>query len=596
MATAGRNREHLTDAQLRRRYLTWRHSADRIAADFGCSSQLVRDRLRSAGIPLRPPGSANPLADVDIDLLTGWCTAGLTLHEIAEQLRRSPSGVAKLLKRHGLATVNGRTKADGHAHAEIADVRRLYVDEGLHLTRVAQQLGHSRAWVRARLSAAGVPERERPDRIAVTPQQLRTWHHDQQQSMSQIAAQLGCTAETVRAHLHRHDITLLAGHSGGPVALPRPPLSELTALYLKQRYTVGELGNHYGRSYAWARDVLIDAGIARRQPGRRDDRPALPPVDPERLRRRYVEQQWTITQIANELSCSEFRIYTAMRRHGIPSRPGGNRHKQAPVVDATRLRDLYVNQRLNDADIAQVLGLNTFQVSNRRRELGITRSNPPKPPPPQPPAPELRRLYAEQGRTLEQLAHQYTTSKTVVREWLKTAQVTVRPRTTRATRQTFDTDQLRALYLEREWSGAEIAAHYDCSVNVVYRALHYAGIPVRHRTRQAGPTPADRVLDLLYADRTITQALRRHRVPRRTEPGVIVERFPTPIPLTTSLLEQLYIDVGLSTRLIELLTGQPADNVLDALREAHIHVRRRGGPSPWTRRQFGLAPAANDRT
>jgi DNA-binding CsgD family transcriptional regulator len=592
MATAALNRERLTDAQLRRRYLTWRHSSNRIADDFGCSSQFVRERLRSAGIPLRPPGSTVPFGDVDVDLLTGWCAAGLTLREIADQLGRTPSGVAKLLRRHRLVTVHSRTKTEDQTRAEIADVRRLYVDQGLPLTHVAQQLGHGREWVRARLAAAGIPERERPDQIVVTAQQLRSWHHVQHQTVAQMAVRLGCTAETVRAHLHRHGISLIAGRGGGRVASPRPTRSELTALYLKRRLTVGEVGAHYGRSYAWARDVLIDAGIARRQPGRRDDRPALPPVDPDQLRRWYVEQQWTIMQIADELGCSEFRIYTAMRRHGIPSRPGGSRHKQAPVVDAQRLRELYLGERLSDADIARALGLNTFQVTTRRRELGITRSNPTKPPPPQPSAADLRRLYTEQGLTLEQLAHRYATSRTVVRDWLKTAGVPVRPRTTRATRQTFDTDELRGLYLEREWSGADIAAHYDCSAHVVYRALHYAGIPVRHRTRQGGAAAADRMLDLLYADRTLTQALRRHRVPRQAEPGAINERFPSPVPLTTPLLEELYTNVGLSTRLIELLTGQPADNVLQALHDAHIHVRHRGGPSPWTRRQLGLAPAS----
>jgi len=412
--------------------------------------------------------------------------------------------------------------------------------------------------------------------------------------VAEIAARLGCTAATVRAQMHRHGIKLIAGHGGGAARLPRPPLAELTALYLEQRYTVGELAAHYGRSGAWARDVLIDAGIPRRLPGRRDNRPALPPVDPDQLRRRYIEQQWTLNQIAEELGCSEFRIYTAMRRHGIPSRPGGTRRKDPPAIDSKQLRDLYVGQRRSDADIAHALGLNTFQVTSRRRELGITRSSPPKAPPPRPPASELHRLYAEQGFTLAQIARQYATSTPVVRSWLVTANLPVRPRTTRATRHTFDTNQLRTLYLDREWSGAEIAAHYDCTVKLVYRALHEAGIPVRHRTRRLGLTPADRMLELLYADRIITQVLRQNRVPRRTEPGAIVDRFPTPVALTTVLLEQLYVTVGLSTQLIELLTGQPAENVLAALHHVTIPVRCSGGPSPWTRRQLGLAPAVGD--
>jgi len=177
MASTGRGREQLTEAQLRQRYLTWRHSSERIAADFGCSSQYVRDRMRSAGIPLRPPGAAQPFFDVDA--LRGWCAAGLTLREMAEHLGRSPSGVVKLLKRHGLVTVRTRTKPDSQARAELAEIRRLHVDEDLPLTQVADQLGRSRAWVRAQLEAAGVPKREHRRGPLVRPDQLRALHHDQ---------------------------------------------------------------------------------------------------------------------------------------------------------------------------------------------------------------------------------------------------------------------------------------------------------------------------------------------------------------------------------------------------------------------------------
>jgi len=60
---------------------------------------------------------------------------------------------------------------------------------------------------------------------------------------------------------------------------------------------------------------------------------------------------------------------------------------------------------------------------------------------------------------------------------------------------------------------------------------------------------------------------------------------PLPHPLTQPLLHALYNDLGLSTRHIELLTGQPFEQILDALHVASIPVRHLAGRSPWLTRQ-----------
>lgn len=146
------------------------------------------------------------------------------------------------------------------------------------------------------------------------------------------------------------------------------------------------------------------------------------------------------------------------------------------------------------------------------------------------------------------------------------------------------------LYEQREWSAAQIAAEQDTTVQLVLRALHDYGIPVR-----PGRSPARRplrepyrLLPALYADPDITALLRCHRIPRRPRPGPIADRFPQPIPLTEPLLRQAYLDIGLSARQIELLTGQPAEQILDALHAADIPVRTTEAPlSPWLARYRG---------
>ena len=94
---------------------------------------------------------------------------------------------------------------------------------------------------------------------------------------------------------------------------------------------------------------------------------------------------------------------------------------------------------------------------------------------------------------------------------------------------------------------------------------------------------AVRLLAALYDDdRRLSAALRWYLIPRRPQPGTIAERFPTPVVLTTAMLVELYAEVGLSARQIELLTGQPHEQVLDALHAAGLSVRRDSGPSPWS--------------
>jgi hypothetical protein len=67
----------------------------------------------------------------------------------------------------------------------------------------------------------------------------------------------------------------------------------------------------------------------------------------------------------------------------------------------------------------------------------------------------------------------------------------------------------------------------------------------------------------------------------RDQPGSLAERFPVAFPLTLPLLEHAYLHIGLSAAHIELLTGQPAERILDALHDNNIPVRTFGGMSPW---------------
>jgi len=232
----------------------------------------------------------------------------------------------------------------------------------------------------------------------------------------------------------------------------------------------------------------------------------------------------------------------AERRRTVPPR----------LVDAATLTDLYVTQRLDDAEIGSRCGVPAWRVTKRRRELGVHRP-----------------------------------VSTVVRAWLTDAGIPVKPRTSREHRKHLDPVLIAELYQEREWSSAQIAAHQDVTVNLVLRTLHDHGVPVRH----GGPPPRhpdddemDPRLTALYADPEITTLLRRHRIPRRNQPGTITERFPTAAPVTEAFLREAYVDIGLATTHIEQLTGQPMERIL-SLMHAHAIPVRPPSFSPWLVRQ-----------
>jgi hypothetical protein len=124
------DRPRLTAQWLRRRYVAQRRSAQEIATETGWSSQYVRDRLPDHGIPLRPRGAAASFPPVDAAALAGWSAQGLSLAQIAARTGYSPSGVRKLLHRAGLPSRAAGPVKSNPDPVELAEVVRLYRDEG----------------------------------------------------------------------------------------------------------------------------------------------------------------------------------------------------------------------------------------------------------------------------------------------------------------------------------------------------------------------------------------------------------------------------------------------------------------------------------
>ena len=602
---AGRGRAgqtFVTGELLARRYLLQHATADQIAAETGWSGQYIRDRLRQHGIALRPVGVTKPQPLTAADL-TRWLAGGWSVARVAAHTGYSPSGVYQHLRRLQLPMPG--TAPTLTQPGELAELTRRYVQDQQSLRAIGRAYGRGPDWVRGRLVAADVPLR-RPGRRSPADPTARVAPDGEELArrytagftVQELADRTGSTTLAVSAALRAAGIRPRLGR---PPARPAPDPEQLRALYTQQRRTLAQVAEQLGCSSEQVRAGLLAAGVAlrpARHPARAD---VLPPITAQQLRELYQDQQLTLDEIAERLGGSPTRVSAALTRHQIPRRPRAARRPPPDIeLDRDTLHRLYVQQRLDDTTIADRHDVPTWRITRRRRQLHVTRppTPPPHPTPAQPPAPgELRALYLDQQLSIAQIARHYRTGNPTARSWLHDAGIALRPRTARSHRTTLNLDQLQQLYTARQWSAAQIAAHLGTTVHLVLRTLHDAGIPVRRggtpRSRTASTStgtgtadpPAAQLLADLYADRDITAVLRLHHLPRRTRPGPIAQRFPTAVPLSTALLAALYHDVGLSARQIELLTGQPHEQILAALHHAGLQVRTDAGPSPWSTRR-----------
>ena len=196
-------------------------------------------------------------------------------------------------------------------------------------------------------------------------------------------------------------------------------------------------------------------------------------------------------------------------------------------------------------------------------------------------------LYVDYGQSSAQISALTGVARRTVSGRLRAQGVRMRTRgrVNREDRVTIPASVLEELYVVEGLSAAEVGELFGVSRHVVLRAAHDEGLPVRMGGLEPGRGPAEiELIEALYADPLVQQALSRYGIARRPPGGPIWQRFPVPLPVSPELAEALYIDCGLAARHIELLTGQPAQTVFRLLERYGIPRRAAGGRTPFMRR------------
>ena len=205
----------------------------------------------------------------------------------------------------------------------------------------------------------------------------------------------------------------------------------------------------------------------------------------------------------------------------------------------------------------------------------------------------LHHRYTVLGHTAQQLAHDIGCERGTVFRYLHHHRIPLHTADTDSFgRKPIPEAELANLYTNQQLPISELAEHFNTSKLRISRNLENYKIPVR--TRNVSMV----ILDQLYRDPLVLEALEAHNVPLQPEKGSLAERFGTPQPINQALTTHLYKKVGLSTRQVELVTGIPQRTLLRHLRKRPDTAPRRNGSlgSPASQRYRNQIESARSAT
>jgi transposase len=158
---------------LRARYVDEGRSLAQIAAELGCSKQLVHAWLRAHGIPARAQtrfAQLPALAD-RAWLRERYVMQGRTIPEIAAEVGCGATTVQRALRVHGIRARAPRVAREPGRRAPGADrledgawLRARYLDEGMSCRQIAEELGCAKMTVYRALRRHGIDRRQARNR------------------------------------------------------------------------------------------------------------------------------------------------------------------------------------------------------------------------------------------------------------------------------------------------------------------------------------------------------------------------------------------------------------------------------------------------
>lgn len=261
----------VADDELVRLYVNERHTTVELGARFGVDPKTVGRHLQRLNVTLRPKGGGAPPL---------------------------PEGVT------------------------LEDIRRLYVDDRLSLTTVAERLNINPNRVQAILTDGGHPIRTRTGQ-PLNADTVVNLYANERWPVHQIAANQGVAARRVLAILNDRKVPLRApferGRVTGPTPIPGVSIEELRRLYFDENLSLEAVGARVNASKDRVGALLHEAGYTLRPNPVRTRGPN--PINKDEAIHAYVTLGWSINKIAATQHVGRVRIRETLIEAGVTLQP-----------------------------------------------------------------------------------------------------------------------------------------------------------------------------------------------------------------------------------------------------------------------------------
>ena len=180
------------------------------------------ERRDTTASEVQADGNVEPLKDADW-LREHYVEKEMSAGEIAAELGVSKTPVLRFMKEHG---IKARSIAERNSHGDVEPlrdaewVRDHYIEQGLSAYEIAHKLGITSTTVLNWMGRHDIDVRSKSQRVSkgdIAPLQDKQWlrrqYIDKNQSMMDIAVELGVSITPVRDYLMEYDIGIRSGHS-----------------------------------------------------------------------------------------------------------------------------------------------------------------------------------------------------------------------------------------------------------------------------------------------------------------------------------------------------------------------------------------------
>jgi transposase-like protein len=307
-----------------------------IAEDIDVHNSTIRRWMDKYDIERRyedPKGNVVPLKNHDW-IKKQYCESRRSVNDIADELGTTVDTVIKWMDKHGIERRSpAETQSDGNpVPLREADwLREQYHQQGKTTTEIAEELSVSQRAVWNWMERHDIDRRSMAEINTdgdVAPLRNAEWLREQYcgegRSSPDIADELDVAPTTVRRWMEQHEIgrrDMSEAKAEGDVVPLKDP-EWLHQRYVEQEQSAHDIADELGVSANVVRDWADKHGIQIRSLSEANAEGNVGPLrDSEWLQKQYCEQNQSIGKIGEKLGVSPQTVYNWIGRHEIELRP-----------------------------------------------------------------------------------------------------------------------------------------------------------------------------------------------------------------------------------------------------------------------------------